>query len=211
MSALPSASSSPSSGFCTILLNSVVSKRLYVVLGPDNDVGSRFPRRNLFVRNLAPRGFRLKFLPFFFHDLVKPYHGDLQMQFEQEQALEVHYNSGDDPSEGPQISVHFTIAGFCVWCDISVNATPHMRRGPEGPRTLCNACGIARTKSFVSFRINNKRSDCNLLCLHECVLQIQLMKQISAKEHSIWLARDTEPPETMCNTSMKMLKAKWSQ
>ncbi|URD99304.1 hypothetical protein MUK42_29312 [Musa troglodytarum] len=141
------------------------------------------------------------------------------MQFEQEQALEVHYNSGDDPSEGPP---------SCVWCDISVNATPHMRRGPEGPRTLCNACGIARTKVAANMQSqplfqwlchklmdqglrNNKRSDCNLLCLHECVLQIQLMKQISAKEHSIWLARDTEPPETMCNTSMKMLKAKWSQ
>nr|XP_009398175.1 PREDICTED: GATA transcription factor 25-like isoform X2 [Musa acuminata subsp. malaccensis] len=59
------------------------------------------------------------------------------MQFEQEQVLEAHYNTGDDPSEGPPSFVR---------CGINVNATPHMRRGPEGPRTLCNACGIARTK-----------------------------------------------------------------
>uniref|UniRef100_A0A453B3P3 GATA-type domain-containing protein n=1 Tax=Aegilops tauschii subsp. strangulata TaxID=200361 RepID=A0A453B3P3_AEGTS len=31
----------------------------------------------------------------------------------------------------------------CLRCGISGNATPHMRRGPDGPRTLCNACGIA--------------------------------------------------------------------
>ncbi|KAJ8465307.1 hypothetical protein OPV22_027859 [Ensete ventricosum] len=59
------------------------------------------------------------------------------MQFEQDQDLEVHDNTGDDPSEVPP---------RCVRCGISANATPHMRRGPEGPRTLCNACGIAWTK-----------------------------------------------------------------
>ncbi|CAD5175704.1 unnamed protein product [Musa acuminata subsp. malaccensis] len=73
------------------------------------------------------------------------------MQFEQEQVLEAHYNTGDDPSEGPPSFVR---------CGINVNATPHMRRGPEGPRTLCNACGIARTKK-------QQRSDCNLLCHHQ--------------------------------------------
>jgi hypothetical protein len=34
----------------------------------------------------------------------------------------------------------------CLRCGISGNATPHMRRGPDGPRTLCNACGIAYRK-----------------------------------------------------------------
>uniref|UniRef100_A0A0E0K9P1 GATA-type domain-containing protein n=1 Tax=Oryza punctata TaxID=4537 RepID=A0A0E0K9P1_ORYPU len=34
----------------------------------------------------------------------------------------------------------------CLRCGISANATPHMRRGPEGRRTLCNACGIAWSK-----------------------------------------------------------------
>ncbi|XP_057473045.1 GATA transcription factor 28 isoform X1 [Actinidia eriantha] len=30
----------------------------------------------------------------------------------------------------------------CRHCRISEKATPMMRRGPEGPRTLCNACGL---------------------------------------------------------------------
>ncbi|XP_020250033.1 protein FAR1-RELATED SEQUENCE 5-like [Asparagus officinalis] len=38
------------------------------------------------------------------------------------------------------------LAKRCLRCGISANSTPHMRRGPEGPRTLCNACGIAWTK-----------------------------------------------------------------
>ncbi|URE16957.1 FAR1 DNA-binding domain [Musa troglodytarum] len=61
------------------------------------------------------------------------------MQFEQEQDLVVHGSTGNDGSEGPP---------RCLRCGISANATPHMRRGPEGPRTLCNACGIAWTKSL---------------------------------------------------------------
>ncbi|GAV61343.1 GATA domain-containing protein/tify domain-containing protein/CCT domain-containing protein [Cephalotus follicularis] len=31
---------------------------------------------------------------------------------------------------------------FCLHCGISEKSTPMMRRGPEGPRTLCNACGL---------------------------------------------------------------------
>ncbi|KAK4479224.1 hypothetical protein RD792_014735 [Penstemon davidsonii] len=31
---------------------------------------------------------------------------------------------------------------FCQHCGISEKSTPMMRRGPEGPRTLCNACGL---------------------------------------------------------------------
>ncbi|KAF8400225.1 hypothetical protein HHK36_013522 [Tetracentron sinense] len=30
----------------------------------------------------------------------------------------------------------------CHHCGISEKSTPMMRRGPEGPRTLCNACGL---------------------------------------------------------------------
>lgn len=30
----------------------------------------------------------------------------------------------------------------CQHCGVSENATPAMRRGPAGPRTLCNACGL---------------------------------------------------------------------
>ncbi|KAG0464557.1 hypothetical protein HPP92_020626 [Vanilla planifolia] len=30
----------------------------------------------------------------------------------------------------------------CHHCSISAKSTPMMRRGPDGPRTLCNACGL---------------------------------------------------------------------
>lgn len=33
-------------------------------------------------------------------------------------------------------------ASVCHHCGISAKSTPLMRRGPDGPRTLCNACGL---------------------------------------------------------------------
>ncbi|KAL5066347.1 hypothetical protein RYX36_028085 [Vicia faba] len=30
----------------------------------------------------------------------------------------------------------------CTHCGISSKLTPMMRRGPSGPRSLCNACGL---------------------------------------------------------------------
>ena len=30
----------------------------------------------------------------------------------------------------------------CQHCGVSEHNTPAMRRGPAGPRTLCNACGL---------------------------------------------------------------------
>lgn len=30
----------------------------------------------------------------------------------------------------------------CHHCGVSESSTPAMRRGPAGPRTLCNACGL---------------------------------------------------------------------
>ncbi|KAJ3698698.1 hypothetical protein LUZ61_002403 [Rhynchospora tenuis] len=33
-------------------------------------------------------------------------------------------------------------AAECHHCGISAKSTPMMRRGPDGPRTLCNACGL---------------------------------------------------------------------
>nr|KJB59883.1 hypothetical protein B456_009G279200 [Gossypium raimondii] len=34
------------------------------------------------------------------------------------------------------------VALRCTHCGISSNSTPMMRRGPSGPRSLCNACGL---------------------------------------------------------------------
>ncbi|KAJ0965597.1 hypothetical protein J5N97_026735 [Dioscorea zingiberensis] len=33
-------------------------------------------------------------------------------------------------------------AASCHHCGINAKSTPMMRRGPDGPRTLCNACGL---------------------------------------------------------------------
>ncbi|KAF3447265.1 hypothetical protein FNV43_RR12445 [Rhamnella rubrinervis] len=35
-----------------------------------------------------------------------------------------------------------TVLRKCQHCGVSENNTPAMRRGPAGPRTLCNACGL---------------------------------------------------------------------
>lgn len=47
------------------------------------------------------------------------------------------YNTGEDP--GQDDSPPETI---CTHCGTSSKSTPMMRRGPDGPRTLCNACGL---------------------------------------------------------------------
>lgn len=34
----------------------------------------------------------------------------------------------------------------CINCNISAARTPQLREGPDGPQTLCNACGVAYRK-----------------------------------------------------------------
>ncbi|MBA0843101.1 hypothetical protein Goarm_000317 [Gossypium armourianum] len=43
------------------------------------------------------------------------------------------------PGSGQDESMQETL---CSHCGISSKKTPMMRRGPAGPRTLCNACGL---------------------------------------------------------------------
>ncbi|KAH7846913.1 hypothetical protein Vadar_019593 [Vaccinium darrowii] len=43
------------------------------------------------------------------------------------------------PQPSPQPE---TIVRRCQHCGVGENSTPAMRRGPVGPRTLCNACGL---------------------------------------------------------------------
>uniref|UniRef100_A0A0D9VQB0 GATA-type domain-containing protein n=1 Tax=Leersia perrieri TaxID=77586 RepID=A0A0D9VQB0_9ORYZ len=63
------------------------------------------------------------------------------MQFEDGGDVGVGVGAGED---GDRVRVDELTR--CLRCGISANATPHMRRGPEGRRTLCNACGIAWAK-----------------------------------------------------------------
>ncbi|XP_020206956.1 GATA transcription factor 25 [Cajanus cajan] len=72
----------------------------------------------------------------------------------QEVALRMHRNKGQftsskkqdganswgtDQDSGQDDSQSETL---CTHCGISSKATPMMRRGPSGPRSLCNACGL---------------------------------------------------------------------
>ncbi|KAL3515473.1 hypothetical protein ACH5RR_022375 [Cinchona calisaya] len=49
---------------------------------------------------------------------------------------------GSSSSDYNTISAQEELETFCRHCGISSKSTPMMRRGPAGPRTLCNACGL---------------------------------------------------------------------
>lgn len=49
---------------------------------------------------------------------------------------------GSNHSWGPDNNGTQHQETLCRHCGISEKSTPMMRRGPEGPRTLCNACGL---------------------------------------------------------------------
>lgn len=51
-------------------------------------------------------------------------------------------DSAKSSLEGDGTQHSETIPGKCRHCGVSENCTPAMRRGPYGPRTLCNACGL---------------------------------------------------------------------
>ncbi|GKC26681.1 GATA transcription factor, partial [Tanacetum coccineum] len=47
------------------------------------------------------------------------------------------WNTGEAEGAGQDL-----ILVTCVHCGTRSNDTPMMRKGPTGPRTLCNACGL---------------------------------------------------------------------
>ncbi|KAL3514281.1 hypothetical protein ACH5RR_026998 [Cinchona calisaya] len=50
--------------------------------------------------------------------------------------------SAKNSLQGDDKSSLQTVLRRCHHCGVSANSTPAMRRGPAGPRTLCNACGL---------------------------------------------------------------------
>ncbi|XP_058113616.1 GATA transcription factor 24-like isoform X2 [Magnolia sinica] len=50
--------------------------------------------------------------------------------------------SGSSWGSAPRTDTPPRKAPACHHCGISQKSTPMMRRGPDGPRTLCNACGL---------------------------------------------------------------------
>ncbi|GFS34535.1 similar to ZIM-like 1 [Actinidia rufa] len=61
-------------------------------------------------------------------------------QFTSSKAISDEMGSSDwNASQGPGQEEEETA---CTHCSTSSKSTPMMRRGPDGPRTLCNACGL---------------------------------------------------------------------
>lgn len=60
-------------------------------------------------------------------------------QFTSSKKSEGDYNWGTVQESGQEDS---PAEATCTHCGISSKSTPMMRRGPSGPRSLCNACGL---------------------------------------------------------------------
>ncbi|XP_074583081.1 GATA transcription factor 20-like [Curcuma longa] len=67
-------------------------------------------------------------------------------QFTSSKTKHEYPNSGvansDAPENGSSQENQEPTASECHHCGISARSTPMMRRGPNGPRTMCNACGL---------------------------------------------------------------------
>lgn len=63
-------------------------------------------------------------------------------QFTSSKASCVEVGSTSSDCNGRQASAQDDQEIICTHCGLSSKLTPMMRRGPAGPRTLCNACGL---------------------------------------------------------------------
>ncbi|XP_021770645.1 GATA transcription factor 18-like isoform X2 [Chenopodium quinoa] len=85
---------------------------------------------------------------FFFPLMTKPSNSGRFREKRKERCLvtkQVYYTKGGCSKDAPQewpICIFERSSNKCQHCGISENDTPAMRRGPAGPRTLCNACGL---------------------------------------------------------------------
>ncbi|RZR73789.1 hypothetical protein BHM03_00028109 [Ensete ventricosum] len=60
----------------------------------------------------------------------------------------------------------------CHHCGISSKSTPMMRRGPEGPRTLCNACGLMWANKHILEHLYGTPKNCHLSSVNFSILII---------------------------------------
>ncbi|CAN6922098.1 unnamed protein product [Brassica oleracea] len=82
-------------------------------------------------------------------------------QFTSAKMTEGAYNSGTDQDSAQDDSRPEIL---CTHCGISSSCTPMMRRGPSGPRTLCNACGLFWTNRG-TLRDLSKRTEENQMAI----------------------------------------------
>ncbi|KAG9157404.1 hypothetical protein Leryth_010248 [Lithospermum erythrorhizon] len=66
----------------------------------------------------------------------------LRMQRKKGQFTSSKSIAEEGPGDCNAIVVQEEQETMCGHCGISSKSTPMMRRGPDGPRTLCNACGL---------------------------------------------------------------------
>ncbi|KAL3686204.1 hypothetical protein R1sor_004226 [Riccia sorocarpa] len=77
----------------------------------------------------------------------------------------------------------------CVHCGIGERSTPMMRRGPSGPRTLCNACGLMWANKGVLRDLSKNPPLPGVPqqphMLHQQQIIMQQQQQIAALQHSL--------------------------
>ncbi|CAH2078073.1 unnamed protein product, partial [Thlaspi arvense] len=83
-------------------------------------------------------------------------------QFTSAKMTDGAYNSGTD-QDSAQDDTHPEIS--CTHCGISSKCTPMMRRGPAGPRTLCNACGLFYTTRGTLRDLSKKTEENQMLAI----------------------------------------------
>eukprot|EP00249_Psilotum_nudum_P023267 c28811_g1_i3 orf=875-1957(+) len=76
-------------------------------------------------------------------------------------------------SWSPTSGNHTQQEAICLHCGIGERSTPMMRRGPAGPRTLCNACGLMWANKGVLRDLSKSQSETGTSAQSLLHLQVQ--------------------------------------
>ncbi|KAL6958530.1 hypothetical protein U1Q18_043404 [Sarracenia purpurea var. burkii] len=104
--------------------------------------------------------------------------------------------------QGDGTSLPVTLVRRCQHCGVSENSTPAMRRGPAGPRTLCNACGLMWANKGTLRDLNKGGRN---LCLDRIGLETPLDIKPPAVERENFFG-DQDDPGTPEDPSMSLTR-----
>ncbi|GLT79928.1 hypothetical protein SLA2020_513940 [Shorea laevis] len=85
-------------------------------------------------------------------------------QFTSSRKPDGSYNWGSGQDSGQDDGMTETL---CTNCGISSKSTPMMRRGPSGPRSLCNACGLFWANKGTLRDLSKKNQDHSLIPIEQ--------------------------------------------